>query len=696
MGLSLLLYYSPSEFWIAPQGADEELSDRGSLRVIVYGYDRIPTRPVAPPSPYYIPGLEEPQTPPVPQDEDEQDGPVDYLMDKGDDGDDDDGDSSGDDADDEEEDEEDEEEEEEEEHLAPADSAIVIPTVELVSLPEGTEPVIPPPSTDTTTTRARITVQLQAAISIPPEAEVLIDAVTATLPSPPLLPPLYIPPPVDRRDDIPETKMPPRKRIAHQETILIMKEETYATREAWAHTIGLSQTPAIKESSTGPSAQAQDDTSTNIIRDSPSPADAETDAASEKTNSGGDTKTLQIDEEQGKDLDEKVNLEEKMDELDQGQAGSDPGRTPESRPPPKQVVMDEDQARPDPREIRKALAGPDPGESLGLLLDQTLSLRTTNIPHKIDEVIHESVREAVHEALQAPLPDCFRELPEADMKEILHQHMFKTGAVDWAMQVPLRNRFRDLPEADMKEILHQRMWETDSYKSYKTHMQLFEALEKPINRDQSEELAYDLAEVRKKRKKGRESPKMPPGSPSYQPPPPPPAVGPTGTSRAHRASGSQVTPPPPPPISTNQDNIVHLQFQMEECYKMLTDQNDWANPEGDQVRTDISKPLPLSGLSGHVTIQTQFFFNHDLDYLRYGSKGSGHALSISKMKAACYLDFGLELLVIEQMWINEVCTYNISASYGISHWWFNRQKFYIDRHIADSSRKGTQLHEASQ
>nr|GEZ36364.1 hypothetical protein [Tanacetum cinerariifolium] len=43
----------------------------------------------------------------------------------------------------------------------------------------------------------------------------LIDAVTAALPSPPippLPPPLYIPPPVDRRDDIPETKMPPRKK----------------------------------------------------------------------------------------------------------------------------------------------------------------------------------------------------------------------------------------------------------------------------------------------------------------------------------------------------------------------------------------------------------------------------------------------------------------------------------------------------
>ncbi|GKE85887.1 hypothetical protein Tco_1559629, partial [Tanacetum coccineum] len=43
-----------------------------------------------------------------------------------------------------------------------------------------------------------------------------IDAVTTTLPSPPLLPlppSLYIPPPVDRKDDLPESELPPRKRL---------------------------------------------------------------------------------------------------------------------------------------------------------------------------------------------------------------------------------------------------------------------------------------------------------------------------------------------------------------------------------------------------------------------------------------------------------------------------------------------------
>nr|GEV22912.1 putative ribonuclease H-like domain-containing protein [Tanacetum cinerariifolium] len=101
-------------------------------------------------------------------------------------------------------------------------------------------------------------------------------------------------------------------------------------------------------------------------------------------------------------------------------------------------------------------------------------------------------------------------------------------------------------------------------------------------------------------------------------------------------------------------DVIHVRFQMEECHKMLTDQIDWANPEGDKVMIDASKPLPFSGPPGHVTVQTQFFFNHDLDYMRYGDKGSGHALSISKMKVARYLDFGLELLVPEHMWINKV------------------------------------------
>nr|GEU57905.1 hypothetical protein [Tanacetum cinerariifolium] len=96
----------------------------------------------------------------------------------------------------------------------------------------------------------------------------------------------------------------------------------------------------------------------------------------------------------------------------------------------------------------------------------------------------------------------------------------------------------DLPKAYMKEIIHQRMWETESYKSHEDHMQLYEALERSMNRDHSEELAKDLAEARKKKKKSRESPKTPPGSPPHQPPHPPPPAGPSGAFGAPGALGA--------------------------------------------------------------------------------------------------------------------------------------------------------------
>nr|GEY40225.1 retrovirus-related Pol polyprotein from transposon TNT 1-94 [Tanacetum cinerariifolium] len=117
---------------------------------------------------------------------------------------------------------------------------------------------------------------------------------------------------------------------------------------------------AMKEASTGPYVQPQDDASANIVHESPSPADAETGVDTDKTNHGGDTEILQIDEDQGKDLDNQVNLEEKTIKLDQGQAGSDPGKTLESRPLLEQEFIKEDHAGPDPGVSRMALARPNP------------------------------------------------------------------------------------------------------------------------------------------------------------------------------------------------------------------------------------------------------------------------------------------------------------------------------------------------
>ncbi|GJR86328.1 hypothetical protein Tco_0210339 [Tanacetum coccineum] len=95
-------------------------------------------------------------------------------------------------------------------------------------------------------------------------------------------------------------------------------------------------------------------------------------------------------------------------------------------------------------------------------------------------------------------------------------------------------------------------------------------------------------------------------------------------------------------------NNVFLQYQMDECHKLLTNKVDLDNPEGDKERK--------------IT------------------------LSISKLKATHYLDFGLEELV-PSLWVESEREYDISAVYGITHWWFRRKEFYINKHSEPSDRE---------
>ncbi|GJR60401.1 hypothetical protein Tco_1502563 [Tanacetum coccineum] len=84
---------------------------------------------------------------------------------------------------------------------------------------------------------------------------------------------------------------------------------------------------------------------------------------------------------------------------------------------------------------------------------------------------------------------------------------------------------------------------------------------------------------------------------------------------------------------------------------------------------NIYEPLPLGGPPGQVTIQPQFFFNKDLEYLLTGDKERKIALSISKLKAARYLDFGLEELVpsLSQMRILSVISVKVFEKYGYNY-----------------------------
>ncbi|GJX85020.1 hypothetical protein Tco_0335794 [Tanacetum coccineum] len=127
-----------------------------------------------------------------------------------------------------------------------------------------------------------------------------------------------------------------------------------------------------------------------------------------------------------------------------------------------------------------------------------------------------------------------------------------TASVQYAMRAPLRARFKDLPTSDMKEILLQRMLEENYDKGHEDHRIAYEALQKSILRDESEQFDADKAEERKKMKSKQDSPETPPGSP-HPPPPPLPPSGPSGASGITGASDSAQDPlPPPSSLTTNQ------------------------------------------------------------------------------------------------------------------------------------------------
>nr|GFA84149.1 hypothetical protein [Tanacetum cinerariifolium] len=443
------------------------------------------------------------------------------------------------------------------------------------------------------------------------------------------------------------------------------------------------RTPVTQDASTGPSAQPQDDISTNVVCDTLSPADAET---------------------------ERVLIEE-------DQAGSNPGQSHVVHVGPNPEPMHEDFV---------ATAYPQVHESLKLTMDE----HKKKLKDKTTQAISSRVYTLENHDLYSKIDKYVNEV----VKEVVHN----------AHQDPIRERFRDLSEFKMKEILRDRMLESGSYKSYSEHTTLYEALEVSMDRKNKDEFNKEMAKSRERRRDDQDPPptslkdsdqskkksasKQKSASPSKQlvdDVPLPDDVHllysevidaahlPKIKTRPDwlKPLPEEEAPETPKPdwigkskliksdlegpayklVKPFHKNSVSLQFQMEECHLLLTDQIDLLNLEGNRVVHNISKPLPLGGPPGQVTIQTQYFFNKDTEYLVTGEKERRNALSISKLKAAYHPDFELEELV-SSLWIENECDYDISAVCGILHWWFKRKEFYITRHSAPSNRSAVRSH----
>ncbi|GJZ64375.1 hypothetical protein Tco_0620796 [Tanacetum coccineum] len=274
----------------------------------------------------------------------------------------------------------------------------------------------------------------------------------------------------------------------------------------------------------------------------------------------------------------------------------------------------------------------------------------------------------------------------ASLDKYINENVKK--AVQDALQAPVREHFRELSEFEMKEILHDRMFESGSYRSQPKRAALYDTLEASMDRENREEFMDATTKSRKRHRDDQDPP----------PPPPKDSDQNASSSSSNQKPNSQFEQPindiPIPDDmhlsdseDTGADHLPKIKTRPdwlkpipeEETSKTpepdwvipLNDlpepENNWAdaiaksyqdpeenkflykidltNPEGNRVVLDVSKPLPLGGPPGQVTIQPQYFFNKDLEYHISGDKDRRHALLISKLKAAYHQDFGLEELV---------------------------------------------------
>ncbi|GKE80746.1 hypothetical protein Tco_1550746, partial [Tanacetum coccineum] len=104
-------------------------------------------------------------------------------------------------------------------------------------------------------------------------------------------------------------------------------------------------------------------------------------------------------------------------------------------------------------------------------------------------------------------------------------------AIHNALQAPIRKRFRDLSEFEMKEIIRDQMFISGSYRSHPEHTTLYETRDASIDRENMEEFNEEMAKSRKRHRDDQD--------PSPPPPKDSDRKAPSSSSKQKSASPSE-------------------------------------------------------------------------------------------------------------------------------------------------------------
>nr|GEY47449.1 hypothetical protein [Tanacetum cinerariifolium] len=292
---------------------------------------------------------------------------------------------------------------------------------------------------------------------------------------------------------------------------------------------------------------------------------AKTGANTEKSTSKENTKIFNDDEDHGEEVSHSGSRGKNY------QAGSNPGQS--------HVV----QAGPNPEpiyEVFVATVYPQVHESLKLTTKEHVyienppsSSRTLSLMKNLDDAFtfekicanFEKKNKLQDKTTQA-FPSRVYTLENHDLYSKIYKYINEVvkEAVHNALQAPIRKRFRDLSGFEMKEILRDWMFKSGSYRSYPEHTTLYEALEAYMNRENMDEFNEEMAK-----------------SPSKQPLIQKSSAWKTFDTREAPSSSSKRKHASP---SEQSIDDVPIPDDMEEYHLLLTYQIDLLNPEGVKER----------------------------------------------------------------------------------------------------------------
>ncbi|GJZ50475.1 hypothetical protein Tco_0604665 [Tanacetum coccineum] len=238
-----------------------------------------------------------------------------------------------------------------------------------------------------------------------------------------------------------------------------------------------------------------------------------------------DTEILNVDEEHGEEVSHIVALEKRTIELDEGQAGSDPGKIPESRPPP-----EEDQAGSDPGQSHVAQAGPNPEPmhedfiaTVYPVVRENLKLTTKEQVHienppkepgkaNVETEVESIVTVPIHQAFSSvpPLSTPIIDLtPPKPVSPPIQEPIFIATTTTTTLPPPPPPLPQSTTDSDLANRVNEVIKEA-VHNALQSPLPLYEALEASMQHNNNDGLHEALATSRKRHRDDQDPPLPPP------------------------------------------------------------------------------------------------------------------------------------------------------------------------------------------